>query len=190
MKKATARTAAEVCRRFELDEKARPLLSDDLAPRPFLDALAEKGFHTDAVRFLAHALPKPETIWWACLCAREAAGSEASPSVKVALAAIEKWLGDPSDGNRRAAMTAAQACGFGTPAGSAALAVFLSGGSLAPPDVGAVPPAENLTAVAAGGAVILAAVSREPEKATERYRSFLARGVAVGDGQDRWPARR
>ena len=39
LQKVTARSAAEVCRNFDLKEEARPLLRDGQTPREFLDAL-------------------------------------------------------------------------------------------------------------------------------------------------------
>ena len=184
--KATAKTAAEVCKLFPLGDDAKKLLRDGLAPRPFLDALLEKQQFPDAVRFLAHALPKREAVWWACLCARQVHGASPPAPIGPALTAAEKWVSDPSDDHRRAAQAAATAAGMGAPAGCAAMAAFFSGGSLAPPNAPVVPPGEHLTAHAAAGAVMLAAVLTEPQKAAEKYRKFFALGVDVGNGVNKW----
>ncbi len=48
------------------------------------------------------------------------------------------------------------------------------------------PPGETLTAQAAAGAVLLAGVLAEPQKAAEKYRKFLALGVDVGNGVNKW----
>jgi hypothetical protein len=184
--KVTAKTAAEVCKHFPLDEEAKKLLRDGLTPAQFLTALIEKQQFPDAVRFLAHALPKREAVWWACLCARAVAGSNLPPPIAAALQAAEKWVVDPSEENRRAAMPAAEAAEFKTPAGCAAVAAFWSGGSLGPPNVPAIPPGEYLTAHGVAGAVMLAAVQSEPEKAPEKYRKFLAQGIEVANGVNRW----
>jgi hypothetical protein len=97
-------------------------------------------------------------------------------------------VSDPSEENRRQAMPAAEQATFGTPAGCAAVAAFWSGGSLGPPNVPPIPPGEYLTAHGVAGAIMLAAVSSEPEKAPEKYRSFLALGIEVGNGKQPWPA--
>jgi hypothetical protein len=184
--KVTAKTAAEVCKLFPLGEEANKLLREGMAPRQFLDALVEKQQFPDAVKFLAHALPKREAVWWACLCARLAHGPNPPGPLGPALQAAEKWTSDPSDDNRRAAQAAAQAGATGSPAGCAALAAFFSGGNLAPANPPAVPPGETLTAQAAAGAVLLAVVLTEPHKAVEKYRKFLALGVDVGNGANKW----
>ena len=132
--KVTAKTAAEVCKLFPLGDEAKKLLRDGMAPRPFLDVLIEKQEFADAVRFLAHALPKREAVWWACQCARQAYGANPPAPLGPALQAAEKWVIDPSEENRRAAHAASEAAGLGVPAGCAAMAAFFSGGSLGAAD--------------------------------------------------------
>jgi len=148
--RVAARTAAEVCDRYPAEEAARPLLSEDLTPREYVGLLLAGRHYPEAVRFLAHALPKREAVWWACRCVRLVLGADAPP------------------------------------AGCAAVAAFWGGGSLGPPNVPPIPPDDRLTAQAAAGAVMLAAVQTEPEKAPVKYRSFLAVGMEVARGADRW----
>jgi hypothetical protein len=83
-------------------------------------------------------------------------------------------------------MTAAQAADFSTPAGCTALAVFLSGGSMGPPDTPAVPPGEFLTARAITGAIVAAAVSTDPAKAPDKFQSFIAQGLDVVNRLHLW----
>src|SRR5262249_36176643 len=128
---------------------------------------------------------KREAVWWGCVCVRQTSKSLAAPQA-AALTAAEKWSADPSDANRRAALTAGEAAGLGTPPGAAALGAFAGGGRLAPPDVPVVAPPEHLTALAVGGAVQLAAVITEPEKADEKRQRFIALGYEVEAGSNRW----
>ena len=95
----------------------------------------------------------------------------------------------PTTENRRAAMAAAQKAELDTAAGCAGLGAFFSGGSLAPPDAHPVPPGEFLTAKAVSGAVIFAAVAKQPEKAPEKFRSFVAQGVEVANRIKLWEPR-
>jgi hypothetical protein len=185
-KAAGAKTAAEICKRFPLSQDAVKLLRDGMEPRPFLDLLIEKLHHADAVRFLAHSMPKREAIWWACLCSRPAAGGAAvPPPVAAAQKAAEDWITAPNDEKRRAAHVAAQAAGVGTPAGLTCEAVFFSEGSLGPPQFQAVPPPEHLAATMAANAIILAAVA-DPAKAAAKYGQCLALGKDVAAGKNRW----
>jgi hypothetical protein len=163
----------------ELGDKAMALLKPDYHPREYVTLLTENKLYPDAVRFLAHALPKREAVWWGWICARRSAGSSPPPLIKAALAATETWIAQPTEENRRAAHDAAKAADLGTPAGCAALGAFFSGGSLAPAHAPAVPPGDYLTAKAVSGAVVFAAVANEPEKAPEKFNNFLAQGLEV-----------
>jgi hypothetical protein len=177
-----ARGVEQICATAGLGAPATDLARKDMSVREYLAVLFDRGHFTDAVKFLSHALPKREAIRWACLCAREVVGAETpAPEVR-ALEAAERWVRVPSEEYRRAAMTAMETAGLGSPGGCAAFGAFVSGGSLAPPDVPAVPPADHLTAHAVSGAVILAAVASTPERAPEKYRRFLGLGIGVTNG--------
>jgi hypothetical protein len=182
---AAAKTAAEICRNFPLSEAAGKLLRPDMPPRPFLDLLIDKQHFADASRFLAHSMPKREAVWWACLCTRPERGATLPPPMVAALQAAEAWVADPTDEKRRAAFAAAQAAGSGNPVGLLGVAIFFSGGSLAPAEYQAVPPPEHLTASMAANAVILVAVA-EPPKMAAKYRQLLALGTDVTAGKNRW----
>ncbi len=180
------RTAVEVCKHFPLGEDAGRLLAEGLTAEQYLEVLIGQHQYLDAVRFLAHALPKREAVWWGCLCVREAYGRGLPAAGAAALQAAERWATTPDEDNRRAAFAAAEAAGLGTPAGIAAVAAFWSGGSLGPPHVKAIPPAEHLTGQGVAGAVLLAAVVIEPEKAVDKYRRFFQLGEDVARGTNRW----
>ena len=67
------------------------------------------------------------------------------------------------------------------------MAAFFSGGSLSLPNLPVVPPGEDLTGRMAAGALMLAAVMTEPEKASEKHAAFLRTGLEIADGQNLWP---
>ena len=183
------RTVLDIAIAAELGDEAIQLLrSDDVrgGPREFISILSKREMFPQAVRFLAFSLPKRECVWWAWVCARKASGTP-PPPVKTALDATERWIVQPTDEHRRAAMESAQAADVGTPAGCAALAAFFTGGSLAPPNVPAVPPGEFMTAKAATGSIMLSAVITQPERAAEKFREFLALGLEVAERITLWP---
>jgi hypothetical protein len=190
LKRVAAATAAEVAegrgRAPALSDEARALLEPGLTPGAYLDRLTGAGHLADAELFLAHALPKREAVWWGCRCARRAAGPEPPAEAAAALAAAEAWAAAPGDVNRRKTYPAAEAAGFGHPAGCVALAVFLSGGSIAPPGLAPVPPAEHLTGDCVASALKIAAVLNDPATAPEAHRAFLEIGLAVARGEVRW----
>lgn len=173
----------------ELGEPAMALARPEMAPREYVALLLEKKLFADAVRFVAHALPKREGVWWGWMCARRSAGEKPPVAAKAALDATERWIAQPNDANRRAAMDAAEKAGFELPAGCAGLAAFFSGDSLAPAGLPPIPPGPYLTAKAVAGAVIMAAVT-EPEKAPEKFESYIAQGLDVVNRLKLWEEER
>jgi hypothetical protein len=167
-------TAAELIEAAALPEEAAALATPEMRGGEFIDALAQSGRQAEVVRALAHALTPRETVRWAAECLRR--GAPASAGEAAALEAVERWLADPSDENRRAALVAAERAP-GTPAGVLASAVFLTEGSVAPPQAPVVPPVPYAAAKAASGAIILAVVSREPAKAHEKFAALIEDGM-------------
>jgi hypothetical protein len=178
------RLAAEIAKSVTLSDDGKAVLTPTQTARQFFDALHAAGHHEDAIRFLAVALPKREAVWWGLVCVREVLKAPPEPQAK-ALAAAERWVRDPSEPNRRAAGTAAEAADYGNPPGSLAAGAFWSGGSIAPPNVPPVPPRDDLTGLAVGGALLLAAVT-DPENCDAARGRFLAIGADVTAGKNKW----
>jgi hypothetical protein len=179
-------TPVEWAKVADLGDPAKAAATTAESPRALVATLADQGMHADAVRLLAHLLPKREAVWWAWSCAKAAAGTTPKPEVVAALAATERWITEPTDAHRRAAMDAANEADLATPAGLAGLAVFFSGGSVAPPEAPVTPPGPFLAAKAVSGAVILATVAGGGSASW--HRAFLDLGVRVGQNAGLWPA--
>src|SRR6185436_12440827 len=98
----------DVCRRADLSPDAMPLLETALEPETFLRALFERECWADSAKFLAHALPKREAVWWGILVVRSELGDAAPAEATSILAAAERWVRQPTDEHRRAAMELAE----------------------------------------------------------------------------------
>jgi hypothetical protein len=170
----------------ELSPEAQALVPAATGPEGFVSALIDAGLLQDAVRFLAHSLRPREAVWWACLAARAYidAGNPVEPPDTEALTAAEAWVFKPDEDNRRAAYDRAMASGFQTPASWAAMGSFWSGGSIAPPNLPAVPPPPNALGRAIWGAVIIASVTnpKSPQDMEDRHRAFLSQGIDIAQG--------
>ena len=183
-RRGSTATIAGCC---DLSEEAERLIRNDVTPKKYVESLSERNLLQDAVRFLASALGKREAVWWACSCARVVTDLKLHGAQAGAIAAAERWVVAGTEEDRRATMPAAEAAKIGNAAGLAAMAAFFSGGSLAPPDVKPLPPAEDLTAKMAANAVWIGAVSSEPEKTPEKIRRFLTMGIEIAEGRNLWP---
>jgi hypothetical protein len=153
-----------------------------------LEALEAADMLVEATRLIAHALPRREAVWWACMCARHNTPDTLSPDDLAAIEAAELWVRSQTDESRRAGFDHAGRAGFNSPEAWAAVGAFWSGESLAPLGQAAVAPPPQVAAAAIAGSVALASVRDRPERRPERLRHFLAsaRDIAAG-GPGRLP---
>ncbi len=169
-------------------------------------ALAD-GHPAPALTLAAAALPPREGVWWAWIAVRHAmhvlAERAAAPPVaadaqpllppsaaeRAALGAVERWIGDPSEANRRAAWDAGQAADLGTPAGCVCAAVFFANGSIASPQCPVVvPPPPGAHVTFAATAVLLAAVATDAANLTTLVRASVAQAAELATRLGGWEA--
>ena len=154
-----------------------------------LDALEAGAWLAEATRLCAHALPRREAVWWACMCARHTAPATLGEPDRDAFNAAKLWVRSQSDADRRTAFAHAQKAGFATPEAWAAVGAFWSGESLAPEGQAAVTPPAHVAASAVAGAVALSAVRDAPDRREARLRQFIASAREIGAGHSgRLPA--
>jgi hypothetical protein len=180
--KFSAADLATLLARVALPAATAAAIHDCTTVSTALAALEAGGFHAEAARLIAHALPKREAVWWGCMCALHTAPSDLPECDRAAREAAELWARQPTDPVRRAAMTRAQATAFDTPEAWAAVAAFWSGDSMAPEGQPAVPPAPHLTGTAVAGAVALSAVRGEVSRRSARLQRFLESGRNIAAG--------
>lgn len=200
--------------RAALDEESRAAVraADPTALAPgaadpglVVDALLAGGKAPVALRLLACALPPRESVWWAWVAARHAATAQQqraerspapeepralppSPLVLETLAAVEQWIAQPTDDNRRAVWALAEKVGIDTPAGAVGAAAFFTNGSLTPPGGPFVPAPAGLYTTLASAAVIAAAVATDVERLGEVATAFIAQGYEVVKRLGGWDA--
>jgi len=146
--------AGQVTRLLGWEESAA---AEAMRPAEFLAQLRANRRWTPAIAFLAQALPRFEAVTWAVRFVRDsepAAGPETPEGVALKSALL--WLQDPCDERRRTAFAAARAAS-GAEA-MAAMAVFYSGGSVAPANCEPLPAPHHLAGRCAAAAVTLACV--------------------------------
>jgi hypothetical protein len=181
--------------RAALDDDGRAVLAAGGAGDP--DAAARRlvaaGRPADGIRLVAAALPPREGVWWAWVSARHAVqvvgarGTPVPPTVSAALAAVERWIAQPTDETRRAAWASADAAGLETPAGSGAAAAYFSGGSIAPESSPAVPPPPGLHTTMIATAVTLAAAA-DPSTLTLVANAYLDQANEIVKQLGGWDA--
>jgi hypothetical protein len=138
-----------------------------------------------AVRFMAHCLSRVDAVRWVAACLPDA-GQNVPPARAVAAKAVRRWVANPSDEARRLAYDAGLVAGWDTMEGMACLAVFMSGGSMAPAEQEVpVNPPPGVFGQMAAGAVLLAAHADGARAFAGRIASMLAVADAIAAGEHR-----
>jgi hypothetical protein len=167
-----------------------PLMGEELGavdtlPPAQAFAVLRAGDPAAAARFAAHCLPRVDAVRWLAECL-EAVGGDRPPALIVAAKAVRRWAASPSDEARRLAFEAGAIAGWETVEGLACLAVYFSGGSLAPATQEApVNPPAGAFGQAAGSAVLLAAQAAGAEAYPARIAAMLDRADAIAAGEAR-----
>ena len=189
--KIKTKIAKVILSRFEPDESLNEYLlqhpeAKQLSTRGFIIALVSKELFLDAFKFLGHALPKREAIWWACLAARIdnklTTPSPRQKTLKSALSVAESWVKQPSEDLRRQAEQLAKLTNYQTAPSWAAQAAFWAGPSITPEHEPPVAPPEFLYAHAVFGALSLAAADEDPKKTKQKTIQLLQQGLTIAAG--------
>jgi hypothetical protein len=147
-----------------------------------LERLEAAGFAAEAVRVLAHALPKRESVWWACMCAASTAPGDLTEADQLAQQYAEQWVRRQTDELRRAAMECAESGGCTTPEAWTGIAAFWSGASIAPLGERPIAPLPQQTGSAVAAAISLAAVRGDGKRYAQRLQRFLGSGRNIAAG--------
>lgn len=183
LNKIGARQASEILSRFELSDDAMEFRDyGQLTPLEFIRQLVQKNLFYDAVKFLAHALPKREAIWWACLAVKKALPDPAPPLQLAAVNAAEQWVIQPGEEKRLLAKAWSEKTGQKSAASWAATAAFWSGGSLSRPGEPDMMPPPYLYAHAVAGAISMAAFELNPDNAADAFKLFIRQGLDLANG--------
>lgn len=139
-----------------------PAVEDALAAssgESFAASLRAREAWPDLWRFLANYLPLPAAVAWGCQVVRSVQRTTAIPWAakdEQALVAAEAWVKSGEETARNHAAECAESLAHETACAWLAAAAGWSGGSLAPPSAGPVPPPPRLPRTAVEVAVTLA----------------------------------
>lgn len=163
-----------------LSEQAQSLYHPERSCLAYLNLLLANALFADAIRYLPFLLSKREAVWWGCQCVWDAVRPDPLEEARDAIASAVRWVMDPREETRKAVLENANAHqNLQTPWGCLVQAVAWTSGSLTPEHLPIVPPPEQAPARAIVGAVLLAAVQRDPFQRIERYRQYLDLGLKI-----------
>lgn len=156
----------------------RPALWPDagVAPQAFFEQLRDDDRTDLAALVMASCLPRLEAIAW--IAAALPSPPENDPdfaSRRLILDAARRWVDEPDESNRRAVHALAENADPHWPETLLGLAIFFSGGSIAPEEFDAVPADPRVSAHLAAGALQAAAMEKLPDD-----EALLARALDMG----------
>lgn len=182
LSKINPKDASTVSSKVELSDEAKLGLTNHTTVVSFIGFLVENHLYLDAIKLLSQGLPVRESIWWAYICVSEVEKEKTNPDTRHALSIIETWVYQPEESNRRAAEEIAKKLEFKTPASWVAMAIFWSGGSIAPANNPEVLIPSHYVGKAIVGAMMLAAASANSEDLQENYKRYLLSGINIANG--------
>lgn len=177
-----AANVGEITAHFELDGRAAEVLHPQLNPAGGVQALVDAECYYDAIKLLAHGLPKREAVWWACLAARQVLTPQTDEANVQALIAAEAWAKKPSEDTRLRCRELARKTRYETPFSWVATAASWSTGSLAAPGEPEVAPPDYLYAHAVAGCVTLAGGLLNANDPADGMRRFIRQGINLAEG--------
>lgn len=165
-----------LCREAEVDP-AELELEPTATLAEFVDAALDGQHFAPPIQLITVALPIQEAVEWGLRCVQQTSAGEPDPSDLTAVAAIQQWLAEPSEPNRRAAQAAA---GPGTSATElVAASIFFSGGNIGAPEGPDIPSSPVTFQRMLAAAVLSAALENESKPAPEWYRAFCDDALAL-----------
>lgn len=159
--------------------------AEAIEPQTHFETLRRNGEDGQAALFIASALPRLEAIVWVAKVLPQPDNAHPDFRERRQLRdMVQRWVDDPDDNSRRAILDLAEDADTQWPETLLGLAVYFSGGSIAPPDLDPVLPAPEITAHLAAAALQSAAVEYERTDESFMNRALdLAHNLAV-EGQN------
>lgn len=148
-----------------------------IPPATWFARLRETGQTSEAVGFIAHAMPRYECVVWATRALIGMGMDRSDPAMVAAL----RWIDNPSDTLRRAAANAGESVDDDEkPEALLCQAIFLSGGSISEEDLPAIQPPPDVCAKLSAAAVLCAAFALEDPAAAVGASLALGEAVIAG----------
>lgn len=104
----TPKNAQDLAKIAQLKAPATDYLPQSKNAQHYAELLVQNGQWMSALHYMAIAIPPREGIWWAWYCARKAHAKDTNPAVTYALSLAEKWIGQPTEENRKIAAAYAE----------------------------------------------------------------------------------
>ncbi len=181
-KKINAEKVSDIIDLDELAADSSALLGTDMWPETFIEELSSAEKWLDAVKVLAHALPRREAVWWACMCATQMDKLTDNESEKSALESAEKWVFKPTEEHRADAFLLAQRSRTNSVGTFCALAAAFSDDTLIISEDQKIDIDTSGFGKMVAGIIAMSAAEGKGARFDQRIQNFLISGRAIACG--------
>lgn len=162
------------CICIELSEEAVELSNELQTREELVEVLKSENLFEDAIRLQADILGTALAIKWANQAIANLVGDELTETDQAAVDAVNQWIEEPTEENRRHNEALAEKLDYAGIGGAITAAVFLSGGSLGAPDLGHdIDPEPYAAGQALTVAMLLASLDEDPDKTEAQLKLIL-----------------
>lgn len=179
------RTAREISRPISFRQAGDELLRDEMSPRQFIESLVAARKYADAIRVVAHVLPRRAAVWWNVVCLWDSVRPTPPALVAEIIESSVQWVLLPIPEHQRPLRNACRAARRHKAAQSLALAVSYAGETLLP-ELPTLPAKTHLTAKLTAASVLIAAADAAASQRIARQRQYLELGVEIAQRKNLW----
>jgi hypothetical protein len=181
-KKVQSEKACELVSADILDAASSELLDAEIRPEAYIRKLSDAKKWVDAVKVMSRTLPPRESVWWACVCARQMDSLGGNEGEIQALKAAETWVYEPTDENRLSAFALVQESQSQSAGMLSAMAAAFSAGNLPVSDDQFVDIDDAAFTQVVDAAVMVSAGDKEGEAIYRQLERFLRCGEDIARG--------
>ncbi|MDB4392104.1 hypothetical protein N9006_02025 [bacterium] len=164
----------ERCICIELSEDAVELSNESQTREELVEVLKSESLFEDAIRLQADILETATAIKWANQAIANLVGEELTETDRTAVDAVNRWIEEPTEENRRLNEALAEKLDYAGIGGAITAAVFLSGGSIGASDLGHdIDPEPYSAGQALTVALLLAALDEDPDETETQFKLIL-----------------
>ena len=179
------RTARDICQAVRLRQGGEQLLTADLSPRDFVSSLIEAHKYADAIRVVAHTLPRRAAVWWNLMCLWYTFRPSPPAVVEDTLNAAVQWVLLPTAHNQLPLRQLARSAREHKAAQCLAWAVCYAGDTLLP-ELTTLPAKPHLTHQLVSASILVAAPRVGSKLYQTNQRQFLEFGIQIAQRKNLW----
>lgn len=180
LKKFNHDNIPDIIKQLELSATIEESINQFQTDIEVFNALIDCQHYQQAIKFLSLGLPKREAIWWAYISAEQVEADKNCLKTQNLLKKANDWVRNPDEEKRRSIYGLSQSLDLYTPSSWMGMAIYWSGGSIAPEDKPEVHPRPFMFGKAVANAINLA--TEMHQQPIEQAKLYIKQGLHIAMG--------